>query len=65
LQRENYELMMEAEEKDSGLSIYTQGKTSMQGIVLLIRSNNEQEFMVIELEGKFDQKTLAKVGRGI
>ena len=65
LERENYELMMEAEEKDSGISIYTLGQTSMRGLVLLLRSNEDAEYMVIELEGKFDKKALAKVGKGI
>lgn len=64
LQRENYELMMEAEEKDSGVSIYSLGQSSLRGLVLLIRSNEDAEYMVIELEGKFDQKAMAKVGKG-
>lgn len=65
LERENYELMMEAEEKDSGVSIYALGQRSMKGLVLLIRSNEDAEYLVIELEGQFDQKALAKVGKGI
>jgi len=65
LQQENYELMMEAEEKDSGISIYSLGERSMKGLVLLIRSNEDEEYMVIELEGQFDQKAMAKVGKGI
>lgn len=65
LQRENYELMMEAEEKDSGVSIYSLGQGSMKGLVLLIHSNEDGGYMVIELEGQFDQKALAKVGNGI
>ncbi|WP_375585041.1 DUF4252 domain-containing protein [Cyclobacterium xiamenense] len=65
LEREHYELMMEAEEKDSGVSIYALGQRSMKGLVLLIRSNEDAEYLVIELEGQFDQKALAKVGKGI
>ncbi|SHM64571.1 protein of unknown function [Cyclobacterium lianum] len=65
LRRENYELMMEAEEKDSGVSIYSLGERSMKGLVLLIHSGPDSDYMVIELEGQFDQKALAKVGKGI
>jgi hypothetical protein len=65
LGKERYELMMDASEKDSGLAIYAKGGDSVEGLVLMIRSDNDQEFMVIELEGRFDQKTLAKVGKGI
>lgn len=57
--------MMEAEEKDSGVSIYSLGQGSMKGLVLLIHSNEDGGYMVIELEGQFDQKALAKVGNGI
>jgi hypothetical protein len=65
LDKERYELMMDANEKDSGLAIYAKGGDSVEGLVLMIRSDNDQQFMVIELEGRFDQKTLAKVGKGI
>ena len=65
LDKEHYELMMDATDKDSGLSIYSKGKDMVDGLVLMIRSDNDKEFMVIELEGRFDQKTLAKVGKAI
>ncbi len=65
LAREDYELLMEAEEKDSGISIYSLGSPNMRGLVLMIRSNEDAEYMVIELEGKFDQKELKKVGKAI
>ena len=65
LGRERYELMMDATDKDSGLSIYSKGKDAVDGLVLMIRSDNDKQFMVIELEGRFDQKALAKVGKAI
>ncbi|WP_339923992.1 DUF4252 domain-containing protein [uncultured Cyclobacterium sp.] len=65
LGKERYELMMDATDKDSGLAIYSKGKDSVEGLVLMIRSDNDNEFMVIELEGRFDQKTLATIGKGI
>ena len=57
--------MMDATDKDSGLAIYSKGKEAVEGLVLMIRSDNDREFMVIELEGRFDQKTLATIGKGI
>jgi hypothetical protein len=65
LNKERYELMMDATDKDSGLAIYSKGKEAVEGLVLMIRSDNDSEFMVIELEGRFDQKTLATIGKGI
>ena len=65
LNKERYELMMDATDKDSGLAIYSKGKEAVEGLVLMIRSDNDREFMVIELEGRFDQKTLATIGKGI
>ncbi|MFC4872341.1 DUF4252 domain-containing protein [Negadavirga shengliensis] len=61
LKKEKFDLLMETSEKDSGVAIYSTGKNQMKGLVVMIRSKADKEYMVIELEGSFDKKTLAKI----
>lgn len=61
LKKEKFDLLMEASEKDSGVAIYSTGKNPIKSVVMLIRSKTDKEYMVIELEGSFDKKTLAKI----
>ena len=62
LQRENFDLMMEVSEKENSVMIYTLGENRIKDIVLLV-NDKKGEFLVIELQGDFDSKTLADAGK--
>ncbi len=62
LEREKFDLMMEVSEKSNSVMIYTQGNNRIKDIVLLV-NDKKGEFLVIELQGDFDSKTLADAGK--
>jgi hypothetical protein len=64
LEREKFELMMEMSEKKSGVLVYTKGNKRINDIVVMV-SDNSGDFMVIELQGDFDAKTVADAGKSI
>lgn len=59
LDRERYDLLMETEEKDSGIVVYSKGNKSISDLVVLV-SDDEGDLMVFELKGSFDQEVVAK-----
>src|SRR5690554_5361878 len=63
LNRENFELMMEASEKNNGFIMYSKGGKRISDIVLLISNNEDEDYMVIALEGEFEAEALADAGR--
>jgi hypothetical protein len=64
LEREKFDLMMEASEKNSSFLIYTKGSKRVSDVVVLLKDKAE-EFIIIELQGDFDSKALAEVGNSI
>lgn len=64
LERERFELMMEATEKKSSFLIFTKGSRRISDVVVLVKDDNG-EMLVIEMKGDFDAKTLAEVGGNI
>jgi hypothetical protein len=64
LERERFELMMEATEKKSSFLIYTKGSRRISDVVVMVKDTNG-EMLVFELKGDFDSKTLAEVGSNI
>jgi hypothetical protein len=63
LERERFELMMEISEKDNGIAMYSKGCPKINEIVLLISGKDNDDHMVIALEGEFDAQTIAKAGQ--
>lgn len=59
LEKERYELLMETEEKDGGIVVYSKGGNSISDLVVLV-SDDEGDLMVFELKGAFDQELVAK-----
>lgn len=64
LQKERYELMMEASDKGSGVLIFTKGNKLISDVVVLINDKGG-DLMVVELHGNFDSKSLAEAGKAI
>ncbi len=64
LEREKFDLLMEVTEKSNAVMIYTQGNNRIKDIVLLV-NDKKGEFLVIELQGDFDSKTVADAGKNI
>lgn len=64
LERERFDLLMEMSEKKNGVLVYTKGDKRISDIVVLI-NDNSGDFMVIELLGDFDSKTVADAGKSI
>jgi hypothetical protein len=63
LERENFEIMMEVSEKNSGVVMYSKGGNKIKDIVLLISGEGNDDHMVIALEGEFDAKTMTDAGK--
>ncbi len=63
LEKERFEVMMEVNEKDSGIVMYSKGGNKIKDIILLISGDGESDYMVIALEGEFDAKTIAQAGQ--
>jgi hypothetical protein len=64
LEREKYELMMEANDKGSGVLIFTKGDRTISDVVVLL-NDKEGDLMVVELLGSFDSKALSEAGKSI
>lgn len=60
LQRENYDLLMEAAEGKSGLMIYSKGSRTISDLVILVGDDKDGGMMVVELKGTFTQELLNK-----
>ncbi|QDH78104.1 DUF4252 domain-containing protein [Echinicola soli] len=60
LRKEKYDLMMEVAEKDSQVIIYSKGNDILSDLVLMIAGDDDDDFMVIELEGEFESQALAQ-----
>lgn len=59
LDRERYELLMETEEKDSGIVVYSKGGKTISDLVVMV-SDDEGDLMVFELKGSFSQELVSK-----
>lgn len=60
LERERYELLMEASEgKKGGVMVYSKGGNTISDLVVLV-GGDEGDLMVVELKGTFDQELVAK-----
>jgi hypothetical protein len=59
LERERYELLMEASEGKGGVIIYSKGSNTISDLVVLV-GGDDGDLMVVELKGKFDQELVAK-----
>lgn len=60
LEKERYELLMEASEGKGGVLVYSKGASIISDLVILVGDEKEGDLMVIELKGKFTQEALAK-----
>ena len=60
LERENYDLLMEAAEGKSGVLIYGKGARALSDLVILVGDEKEGDLVVVELKGSFTQEMLAK-----
>ncbi|HSF54240.1 MAG TPA: DUF4252 domain-containing protein [Algoriphagus sp.] len=60
LEKERYELLMEASEGKGGVVVYSKGASIISDLVILVGDEKEGDLMVIELKGKFTQEALAK-----
>ncbi|GAA0879298.1 hypothetical protein GCM10009119_22660 [Algoriphagus jejuensis] len=60
LEKERYELLMEASEGKAGVLVYSKGANIISDLVILVGDDKEGDLMVIELKGKFTQEALAK-----
>lgn len=60
LEKERYELLMEAMEGKGGVMVYSKGASIISDLVILVGDEKEGDLMVIELKGKFTQEALAK-----
>jgi len=60
LERERYELLMEASEgKKGGVMVYSKGGNTISDLVVLV-GGDDGDLMVVELKGSFDQELVAK-----
>ncbi len=65
LERERYDLLMEASEGKGGVMVYSKGGNTISDLVVLV-GGDEGDLMVVELKGEFDSETVAKAtGKGI
>jgi hypothetical protein len=60
LEKERYELLMEASEGKGGVMVYSKGAKIISDLVILVGDEKEGDLMVIELKGKFTQESLNK-----
>jgi hypothetical protein len=60
LERENYDLLMEAAEGKSGVMIYGKGSRTLSDLVILVGDQKKGDLIVVELKGSFTQEMLAK-----
>jgi hypothetical protein len=59
LERERYELLLEAVEGKDGVVIYSKGAQSISDLVVVV-SGSEGNLMVAELKGLFDDKLVSR-----
>ena len=59
LERERYELLMEAAEGKGGIMVYSKGGNTISDLVVLV-GGDEGDLMVVEMKGIFDQETVSK-----
>lgn len=64
LEKEKYEVMLEATDKGNGILIFTKGDKQISDVVVLL-NDKEGDLMVVELQGNFDSKALADAGKAI
>jgi len=60
LNRENYDLILEAAEGKEGVRIYSKGITSLTDLVILVGEEKKGGLIVVELKGNFSQEMLEK-----
>ncbi|MFT4860359.1 MAG: hypothetical protein ACI9UV_001901 [Algoriphagus sp.] len=59
LEKERYELLMETNDKNSGITVFSKGSAKISDLVVLV-SGDEGDLMVFEMKGSFDQELVAK-----
>jgi hypothetical protein len=59
LEKESYELLMETNDKNSGITVFSKGSAKISDLVVLV-SGDEGDLMVFEMKGSFDQELVAK-----
>lgn len=59
LEKERYDLLMEASEGKGGVLVYSKGGNSISDLVVLV-GGDEGDLMVVELKGEFDSETVAR-----
>ncbi|MEB2776107.1 DUF4252 domain-containing protein [Algoriphagus sp. D3-2-R+10] len=60
LEKERYDLLMEASEgKKGGVMVYSKGGNTISDLVVLV-GGDDGDLMVVELKGTFDQELVAK-----
>lgn len=61
LEKERYELIMEASDKGANFIIFTKGNKRIQDVVVLL-NDKSGDFIVLELQGDFDAKLISELG---
>ncbi|WP_009033038.1 DUF4252 domain-containing protein [Indibacter alkaliphilus] len=61
LEKENFDLTLEMQEKKNGIQVYTKGNKIISDIVVLVR-DDKNELIVLELLGKFEAEALTDIG---
>ncbi|MBB6326114.1 hypothetical protein FHS59_001742 [Algoriphagus iocasae] len=59
LEKERYELLMEASEGKGGVLVYSKGGNTISDLVVMV-GGDEGDLMVVELKGQFDSETVAR-----
>ncbi|MBN3583996.1 DUF4252 domain-containing protein [Algoriphagus aestuarii] len=59
LEKERYELLMEAAEGKGGVLVYSKGGNTISDLVVMV-GGDEGDLMVVELKGQFDSETVAR-----
>jgi hypothetical protein len=59
LERERYELLMEAAEGKGGILVYSKGGNTISDLIVLV-GGDEGDLMVVEMKGTFSQEAIAK-----
>ena len=62
LEKERFDVMMEAGRAQSGVILYGKGGKRIQDLVLLVRDDKD-ELMVFEITGDFDPKMISELGK--
>lgn len=62
LEKENFELLMEAGQKSNAVRIYSKGSKQIKDVVVMVSGENG-DYMVFELLGDFNSKSLAALGK--